>query len=443
MRSIVLPDKVPWTFTDSYSMELVKYLFLFFIFLMISLTISLEYSVLPFKWNQRSWSRSFTSYYVASPQPPGTTPAGRLRIPLLQAPTHLGHFSSRVNRIHNEDRYCMSVLALPTSSSLAPRAKRSFDSNTRQVFDYSIFDGHGGSECSEFLAENLVRYIEECDLNSSEELESLWKRDIGGYWTRWRGQLQKHSHKMKSDDDLQLRLPLAFLRADYDFTMSGKGSGSTCTSVFLFGENADIPYWASGKSRLTVAHIGDTKCILCDKNGRAHALTYQHHPSSPGESARLRRYTTNFFTDSFGEERFGNVENTRSFGDRPMKQLGVSAEPEVTQYTLGSPTASDGFGGDEPFLVLVSDGVTNFASDQEIVDIVTSTAYRSGYVRGTPQDAAREVVQYAEDVGGDDNATCLVVRLSGWGQWTRPIDRTGDLREYRLREALDKVARRQ
>lgn len=91
----------------------------------------------------------------------------------------------------------------------------------------------------------------------------------------------------------------------------------------------------------------------------------------------------------------------------------------------------------------MSDGVSGFASDQEIVDIVTSVGYASGFTRGTPQDSAREIVKYAEAVGGDDNATCIVVRLSGWGKWNKPLDRTGDLREYRLKDALDKVARRQ
>lgn len=218
---------------------------------------------------------------------------------------------------------------------------------------------------------------------------------------------------------------------------STRPGGSTCTAAMIYNNDPTFPYFVGGESQLLIAHVGDTRCILSDARGLAIPLTPLHHLSSPIESNRLRRYAASFFTDSFGEERFGNVENTRSFGDLPMKRLGVSAEPDMTRHTLNSDSAENGFGGGEPFLTLVSDGVSKFASDQEIVDIITSVGYRSGYARGTPQDAAREVVNYAEAVGGDDNATCLVIRLAGWGNWMKPVDRTGDLREFRIKEALD------
>ncbi|KAK9469813.1 phosphatase 2C-like domain-containing protein [Lipomyces arxii] len=423
------PVNLVWTIADSYKF-----------FIKFS---NYRGSVKSCKSGTRVQTRRFTSYYVTEPTTiPSTQKAiPRLRIPLLHAPTHFGHFTSRVNRLYNQDRYTASVLTVPSISSLAPKSERS--PHNRQMFFYSLFDGHGGAECSEFLARKLATYIENCDLNSIDRIEQEWKDNVGGYWARWKGQLARYSRMMSKDSDLMLRVPLAFLQADYDFTKQDYPSGSTCTSVFIYTDDPTKPYWADTSARLTIAHVGDTKCIISDRNGEAHALTGAHHLSSPIESARLRRYAASFFTDSFGEERFGNVENTRAFGDKAMKRLGVTAEPDMSAYTIGSKTATDGFGGSEPFLVIVSDGITKFASDQEIVDLVTSTGYRSGYARGTPQDAAREVVQFAADVGGDDNATCLVVRLSGWGKWNKPMDRTGDLREYRLKEAFDKSARRQ
>ncbi|KAK9456171.1 phosphatase 2C-like domain-containing protein [Dipodascopsis uninucleata] len=392
--------------------------------------------------------RGFTTYYVTPSQSqPGSA---RLRVALSGVPTHIGHFSSRGNRRENEDRYSLSIVTVPTTTSLTPKSAKVAIGTTRNVFLFSIFDGHGGSFCSEFLAKELPGYIEKSDLSSAEYLENLWKDNVGGYWTRWKGHLERYRGKMDKDSDLCLRVPIAFLQADYDFVIKGQPSGSTATSVMIFGDDSDnTPYWESTRAKVVVAHVGDTRCIICDSDGLAHPLTTVHHPSSPVESSRLRRYAASFFTDSFGEERFGNLANTRSFGDLPMKRYGVSAEPDMSVYTIGARSlpsqfnSKTDFGGDEPFLVLVSDGVSNFVSDQEIADIVTSTGYRSGFMRGTPQEAAREVVQFAEDVGGDDNTTCLVIRLSGWGKWTKPVDRTGELREYRLREALDKVARRQ
>lgn len=193
---------------------------------------------------------------------------------------------------------------------------------------------------------------------------------------------------------------------------------------------------------MIVAHVGDTRCIICDRFGEAHPLTSNHHPSSPIEASRLRRYTASFFIDSFGEERFGNYANTRAFGDVRSKSQGVTAEPDIIEKQIGVPHVPQAktigaLGGNEAFLVLVSDGVTGLVSDQEMADIVIATANMRGSGRGTPQQAAEEIVKYAETIGGDDNATCLVVRLAGWGKWPHGLDRTADLREQKLKDSFD------
>lgn len=62
----------------------------------------------------------------------------------------------------------------------------------RQVFNFAVFDGHGGEECSQFLQENLAKYVEDCDINSTDNVASLYKKNIGGYWRRWRGGVEKY-----------------------------------------------------------------------------------------------------------------------------------------------------------------------------------------------------------------------------------------------------------
>lgn len=82
-------------------------------------------------------------------------------------------------------------------------------------------------------------------------------------------------------------------------------------------------------------------------------------------------------------------------------------------------------------MVLISDGVTGVASDQEIVDVVKEAR--------TPEVGAREVVRFATEVGVEgDNATALVVRLGGWerrGEGGRGSMGTREGREWRVREA--------
>lgn len=353
------------------------------------------------------------------------------RINLLSLPAYIGHHSSRVNRPYNEDRYSASVLKLPRGSTFAPRSLRRGMSPERQVFNFAVYDGHGSDQCSEFLKNKLATYVENADLKDADSITAKYKERFGGYWRRWQ-QMDKYRGCMSPYDDFQLRLPLAFLEADYDF--KGEG-GSTCTSVYFYcrhvasSEAEPLPPGAEDNMfdpdndlSLVVAHVGDTRCIICDAKGEAQPLTIDHHPSAPTEADRLRRFASSFFMDSFGEERFGVFANTRAFGDTQMKAKGVSAEPDVREVSIK----------DEQFLVLVSDGVSGDVSDQEIVDLVISTANGGGSGRGSPQDAAREVVEFAAALGGSDNATCMVIRLRGWGKGSE-VDRTGELREYRLK----------
>lgn len=63
-------------------------------------------------------------------------------------------------------------------------------------------------------------------------------------------------------------------------------------------------------------------------------------------------------------------------------------------------------------------------SDDEISDLARGAP--------TPKHAAERILTFAEDMGGDDNMTALIVPLAGWGKVTVP-DATKELREYRLK----------
>ncbi|KAG7195689.1 uncharacterized protein KQ657_002070 [Scheffersomyces spartinae] len=383
----------------------------------------------------------------------------KLKVPLLKSPLHLGHATSRVNRMYNEDRYSAQVLSLP---------------NDRTVFNFGIYDGHGGDNCSEYISTHLPSKVERVDelcqvTAQQDKLFAAYRDNVGGYWKRWYKQKKNHVKTMKErcldinlrqfpelENDLPLRLPMSYLETDYDFLLhtDNNDGGSTCTSVYLetiFSEPGDFKpvfedYYFNRNTInvLTVAHVGDTKCILVDSEGLAHPLTQPHHPSNPNENERLRRFALALFMmDSFGEERLISLANTRAFGDVNFKEIGVSAEPEVTQLVIGDKLTIhkkltkreiDNYtigGGDESFLILCTDGVTDVLTDQEIADIAMANFNNRGHKVATPQFCAGEVIKFVEYVGGDDNATCLIVRLNGWGKWPT-IDRTGSLRQDRL-----------
>ncbi|KAK5636562.1 hypothetical protein RRF57_012274 [Xylaria bambusicola] len=307
-------------------------------------------------------------------------------------------------------------------------------------------------------------------LTLQRDLLHEYKGTIGGYFRRFSPPHFNVSPYSNAAPDAPISveavLTYAFLRADLDFVTaqaqkqdpddpyvsdaavntdeilgkphhmppSGHGiggrmrfKGGSTASVALISTPTPAPFWhPAASSTLLVGHVGDTRILLCETaTGLAKPLTSDHHPSSPGESYRLRRFAASFVTDSFGEERIQGLANSRSFGDIASKRLGVSAEPEITRVDLGPAQYS--------FLVLMSDGVSGTLSDQEIVDVVKEAK--------TPEQGSKDVVAFATEVSNNgDNATCLVVRLGGWERRSEGglgSLGTKEMRDYRRNEALD------
>ena len=178
--------------------------------------------------------------------------------------------------------------------------------------------------------------------------------------------------------------------------------------------------------------------MLCPvKGGKAFPMTENHHADARVESIRLRRMMgSSMVTDSFGESRWmGAVANTRwcvppatspyryliracSLGDLRYKKFGVTPEPEVRTKLLN--------GEEWAYMVLVSDGVSSILSDDEIVDL--------GRYAPDPKTAAKKILDFSQELGGEDNATVIVVPLAGWAN-RMGEDYTKELREYRRIQA--------
>ncbi|CCG83721.1 protein of unknown function [Taphrina deformans PYCC 5710] len=352
--------------------------------------------------------RPFHNYYTPPDHP-------EVRVPIVKARHHLGVFSSRGDRPTNEDRYQVGTL-----NRLANR----LDSNST-IFYFAMIDGHGGSECAEYLREELHDHIESMKSREVAKMLTAWRKEIGGYFQRFRPTvLQDYVGGLDPDNtdqlSLEARLTAAFLNADLEYLRLGRPSGAVA-SIALIQSHDHRPFWESSSFTITSAHVGDTRILLCstDRGGLAESLTTNHHPSSPAEMERLRRFTTAFTTDSFGTERFGQFANTRAFGDIKMKRVGVSAEPQLAVVDCDRESYA--------FMVMVSDGVSGVLSDQEIVDLVKFS--------DEPARAAEEIVRLAEELGTDDNSTCCVVRLPAWDAEFDKVDYTKDLRTYRKENA--------
>lgn len=78
--------------------------------------------------------------------------------------------------------------------------------------------------------------------------------------------------------------------------------------------------------------------------------------------------------------------------------------------------------------MFVSDGVSSVLSDGEVVDLARDAP--------DPRSAAQRILAFSQELGGDDNATVIVVPLAGWGKIQGP-DKTRELRDYRRVQASE------
>jgi serine/threonine protein phosphatase PrpC len=142
------------------------------------------------------------------------------------------------------------------------------------------------------------------------------------------------------------------------------GMGTTLTALLFAGD------------QVYMGHVGDSRAYLY-RDGRARQLTEDHSWIQEQVRAGL------ISAEEAKESRFRNII-TRSVGFEP------SVEPDLTAMAIQT--------GD--CFVLCSDGLSNYLSADELGQVLTGHFYR---------DVATVFVDLANDRGGDDNVTCLVV----------------------------------
>ena len=130
---------------------------------------------------------------------------------------------------------------------------------------------------------------------------------------------------------------------------------------------------------LTIANVGDSRAYLI-RNGAAQQLTRDHNLAS--ELVRDGVITEEEAQNSPVKSRI-----TRSLGGE--LDVFVDVFPDIPLRT-----------GDR--LLLCSDGLTRYARPEDLVRLA---------VEGTPEEAVQRMVDYANDAGGIDNTTVILIEI--------------------------------
>ena len=208
---------------------------------------------------------------------------------------------------------------------------------------FGVFDGHGGREAAEYAAEHLP---------------------------------QKISSYLKQGDAPSEAYVYAFKALQTEMR-------PWCVYVGCTACIASIE-----KNILTVANIGDTRCVLCS-DGKAQRLSLDHKPNLPEETAYIQSKGGFVRDDRVG----GMLAVSRAFGDGFLGDS-INSTPYFVMRQL---TPKD------DFLIIACDGVWDVMSDQQACDIVLSEI--------DPLIAAKKIQDTAFELESTDNISVIVVSL--------------------------------
>eukprot|EP00756_Hemistasia_phaeocysticola_P016081 Hpha_TRINITY_DN15455_c0_g2::TRINITY_DN15455_c0_g2_i4::g.177087::m.177087 len=239
-----------------------------------------------------------------------------------------------------------------------------------------VFDGHGGSACSAYAAEQVR-------LRTAES-----------------GEAPKTAAELR-------RL---FLSIDESFAATGRPGGSTATLV-VARHGVGLLVANAGDTRALVGRQGDGSLVV--GSGTEGGITIDHKPDLKSERDRIE--AANGSVVFMGVPRVTSpaarvaLATSRAFGDfehKNQRQLGpeaqpVTADPEV----FACPPLGPG-----EFVLIGCDGVfeSNFTSAA-----VAFLAARVLRQTGSPRAAAVAVCEAAIDRGSQDNVSCCILLPAG------------------------------
>ncbi|XP_027365522.1 probable protein phosphatase 2C 34 isoform X1 [Abrus precatorius] len=201
----------------------------------------------------------------------------------------------------------------------------------------------------------------------------------------------------------------------------------TCTAVDReLKQNRKIDSFFSGTTALSIvrqgeliviANVGDSRAVLAttsdDASLVAVQLTVDFKPNLPQEAERILESQGRVFClhDEPGvhrvwlpDEESPGLAMSRAFGDYCIKDYGLISVPEVTHRNI---TTRD------HFVVLATDGVWDVISNQEAVDIVSSTPDRGESAKRLVECAMHAWTRKRRGIAMDDiSAICLFFHSS-------------------------------
>jgi PPM family protein phosphatase len=247
---------------------------------------------------------------------------------------------------------------------------------------YVVCDGMGGAAAGEIASslavEEVLRLItERVSASASSQDEVAASLDTDGS-----GATITHPAITKlADEAVHAANEAIYSRAQRNVKLSGMGT--TMVGILTMPEAAT----PEDDRRLWIMNIGDSRCYRL-RNQRIELCTQDH--SLVEEQIRLGKMT--------------RLQAARS----PLRNVitrALGTQPSISADLLEYETEP----GD--LFLLCSDGLTRELSDDRIESILNSTTGGLNPSEATLEELCNRLIQAANKAGGNDNITCLIVRV--------------------------------
>ena len=258
--------------------------------------------------------------------------------------------------------------------------------NLKDFNIFSVLDGHGvnGHLVSRFVTKYFTSFFKNNKkMNSNNNEDAVYYR------------------LKKNDSDILKRV---FRHAERDIEknsdIDANFSGTTCVMVLQVGE------------KILCANVGDSRAIMVKENNVIIPLSIDQKPNDPEESKRIEGNGGEISQYEEDGEKSGpfrvwkkgevypGIAMSRSIGDLIATTLGVVPVPKFIEAKIDK---------DTKFIVLASDGVWEFLSNENVAEIVMPF-----YKKDDPDGACKALIKKStewwnqEDIVVDD-ITAIVV----------------------------------
>uniref|UniRef100_K3WYZ1 protein-serine/threonine phosphatase n=1 Tax=Globisporangium ultimum (strain ATCC 200006 / CBS 805.95 / DAOM BR144) TaxID=431595 RepID=K3WYZ1_GLOUD len=253
---------------------------------------------------------------------------------------------------------------------------------------FGVYDGHGGDFCSKYAAAHFhtkLSALLESKFNTKRR-DSEFSNHSAATSSSSSTEYYDIDADVLSPEDIETCYADAFASIDKELETFDESSSSGSTAVTCLIRNYN------GRTTFHVANVGDSRAIFYS-NGETTRLTVDHKATNQDEVKRIKALNGIIFNKRVG----GVVAVTRALGQADEKPF-ISSAPHIESVEVVS---------DDSFLVLVSDGVTDVFSDEQVTQFIAERLAAGD----NSTTICQQLLAQAKDQGSMDNMTAIVIRF--------------------------------